>query len=100
MAKNAIGLTIAAEEYGSAFFKNGAAPSGVLEHPGTLKDPSRVRESWNATFGGSSNSGKIAVLEEGMKYAPISIPPNRLNSWKRGNSRLTRSRGSSVFRLT
>lgn len=77
MAKNAIGLTIAAEEYGSAFFKNGAAPSGVLEHPGTLKDPSRVRESWNATFGGSSNSGKIAVLEEGMKYTPISIPPEQ-----------------------
>ena len=38
MAKNAIGLAIAAEEYGSKFYANGAAPSGVLEHPGTLKD--------------------------------------------------------------
>jgi len=77
MAKNALGLAMATEEYGSAFFKNGAAPSAVLEHPGTLKDPSRVRESWNATFGGSSNSGKIAVLEEGMKYTPISIAPEQ-----------------------
>lgn len=76
MAKNAIGLAIAAEEYGSKFYANGAAPSGVLEHPGTIKDPSRVRESWTQTFGGSANANKIAVLEEGMKYTPISISPN------------------------
>ena len=76
MAKNAIGLAIAAEEYGSKFYANGAAPSGVLEHPGTLKDPGRVRESWQATFGGSANANKVAVLEEGMKYTPISISPN------------------------
>jgi HK97 family phage portal protein len=76
MAKNAIGLGIAAEEYGSKFYANGAAPSGVLEHPGTLKDPSKARESWQATFGGSSNSNKVAVLEEGMKYTPISINPS------------------------
>ena len=76
MAKNAIGLAIAAEEYGSKFYANGAAPSGVLEHPGTLKDPSKVRESWTQTFGGSSNANKVAVLEEGMKYTPISISPN------------------------
>lgn len=77
MAKNAIGLAIATEEYGSKFFANGAAPSGVLEHPGTIKDPARVRESWQSTFGGSHNSNKIAVLEEGMKYTPISISPEQ-----------------------
>lgn len=76
MSKNAIGLAIAAEEYGSKFYANGAAPSGVLEHPGTLKDPSKVRDSWSQTFGGSANSHKVAVLEEGMKYTPISISPN------------------------
>jgi HK97 family phage portal protein len=76
MAKNSIGLGIAAEEYGSKFYANGAAPSGVLEHPGTLKDPSKVRESWTQTFGGSANSNKVAVLEEGMKYTPISINPS------------------------
>lgn len=77
MAKNAIGLAIATEEYGAKFFANGAAPSGVLEHPGTIKDPARLRENWNATFGGSANSGKVAVLEEGMKYTPISISPEQ-----------------------
>ena len=76
MAKNAIGMSIACEEYGAKFFENGAAPSGVLEHPGTIKDPSKVRDSWMSQFGGSSNSHKIAVLEEGLKYTPISISPN------------------------
>ena len=77
MAKNAIGMAIACEEYGAKFFANGAAPSGVLEHPGTIKDPQRVRESWQSTFGGSGNANKIAVLEEGMKYTPISISPEQ-----------------------
>ena len=77
MAKNAIGLAIATEEYGAKFFANGAAPGGVLEHPGTIKDPARLRENWNSTFGGSANSGKVAVLEEGMKYTPISISPEQ-----------------------
>ena len=76
MAKNAIGLAIATEEYGSKFFANGAAPSGVLEHPGVLKDPAKLRDSWTQTFGGSHNANKIAVLEEGVKYTPISISPN------------------------
>lgn len=77
MAKNAIGLSMATEEFGSKFFANGAAPSGVLEHPSTIKDPQRVREAWQRQFGGSQNSGKIAVLEEGMKYTPISIAPEQ-----------------------
>ena len=77
MAKNAIGMAIACEEYGAKFFANGAQPGGVLEHPGTIKDPQRVRESWQSTFGGSGNSNRIAVLEEGMKYTPIAISPEQ-----------------------
>ena len=77
MARNAVGLAMAAEEYGAKFFANGAAPSGVLEHPGTIKDPERIRQSWQSTFGGSANSNKIAVLEEGLKYAPIAISPEQ-----------------------
>ena len=49
----------------------------MLEHPGTLKNPARVRDSWNAAFGGSDNSHKICVLEEGLKYSPISISPEQ-----------------------
>ena len=75
MAKNAVGMTLACEEYGASFFANGANPGGVLEHPGVLKDPSKVRESCNSVYRGVSNAHKIAVLEEGMKYQQIGIPP-------------------------
>ena len=77
MAKNAIGLAIATEEYGSKFFANGATPSGILEYPGTVKDPEKVRDSWTRGFSGSGNAHKVAVLEEGMKYTPISISPEQ-----------------------
>lgn len=67
MARNAVGMTMACEEYGASFFANGANPGGVLEHPGVLKDPAKVRDSWNAVYRGTTNAHKIAVLEEGMK---------------------------------
>ena len=77
MAKNAIGMAIATEEYGAKFFANGANPGGVLEHPGVVKDPARIRESWNAVYQGSSNAHRVAVLEEGMKFQSIGIPPEQ-----------------------
>lgn len=77
MAREAIGLAMATEEYGAKFFANGAAPGGVLEHPGTIKDPQKVKDSWNAAYQGSKNSHRVAVLEEGMKYTPIGISPEQ-----------------------
>ena len=75
MMKNALGTTMAVEKYGASFFKNGAQPSGVLEHPGILKNPDKLRENWTAIYGGSNNAHKVAVLEEGMQYKAISLPP-------------------------
>lgn len=77
MAKNAIGMAIATEEYGASFFANGANPGGVLEHPGVVKDPARVRESWNSVYQGTKNANRVAVLEEGMKFQSIGIPPEQ-----------------------
>ena len=77
MSKNAIGMAIACEEYGAKFFANGANPGGVLEHPGVVKDPKRVRDSWNAVYQGSGNAHRVAVLEEGMKFQSIGIPPEQ-----------------------
>ena len=77
MAKNAIGMSLATEEYGASFFANGANPGGVLEHPGVIKDIGRVKESWNSAYQGSGNAHKIAVLEEGMKFQAIGIPPEQ-----------------------
>ena len=75
MMKNSLGTTLAVEKYGSSFFKNGAQPSGVLEHPGVLKNPEKIRENWSDVYGGAGNAHKVAVLEEGMQYKAISLPP-------------------------
>ena len=75
MMKNSLGTTMAVEKYGSSFFKNGAQPSGVLEHPGVLKDPQKIRDNWTKAYGGPGNAHRVAVLEEGMQYKPISLPP-------------------------
>ena len=75
MAKNALGISIACEKYGASFFGNGANPSGTLEHPGVLKDPEKLRKAWEQAYGGANNH-RIAVLEEGMKYKPVTIPNN------------------------
>ena len=77
MAKNAIGMALATEEYGAAFFANGANPGGVLEHPGVIKDIQRVKDSWNSAYQGSGNAHRVAVLEEGMKFQAIGIPPEQ-----------------------
>ena len=74
MAKNAIGLSIACESFGNNFFANGARPSGILKTPTLIKDPEKLRESWQSMYGGE-NAGKVAILEEGMTYESISIPP-------------------------
>ena len=77
MAKNAIGMALATEEYGSKLFANDARPSVVLEHPGILKDPAKIRDSWNQIYRGSENAHKVAVLEEGMSVKTLSMPPEQ-----------------------
>lgn len=77
LAKQAIGTAIAVEEYGAKFFSNGASPGGVLEFPGTVKDIQRVKDSWNAGYQGTDNAHKVALLEEGAKFSPITIPPEQ-----------------------
>jgi len=79
LAKNAIGMSIASEEYGSKFFANGANPGGIITHPGTLGETplQNIKESWNNSYGGSGNAQRVAVLEEGMTYHQIGIPPEQ-----------------------
>ena len=77
MAKNAVGMALATEEFGAKFFANGAMPGIILKHPNVVKDIKRLRESWNALYEGSSNAHKTAVLEEGMSADTIGIPPEQ-----------------------
>lgn len=78
MAKEGIGLALAAEAYGATVFGNGSVPGGILEHPGELDETAygRIRENWNDSHGGISNANRIAILEEGMKYNKIGISPD------------------------
>jgi HK97 family phage portal protein len=76
-AKEALGLSMAAEEYGARFFANDSRPGGILEHPGNLSDAaqSRLKKSYEAANRGLENRHRVAILEEGMKWHQIGIPP-------------------------
>jgi len=79
LAKNAVGMAIATENYGAGFFANGANPGGVLEHPSSIKAEgiSKLRDAWEVIHKGAGNAGKVAVLEDGLKYHPISVSPEQ-----------------------
>jgi len=76
MARQSLGLGLAAERYGAAFFGNGAFPGVLLEHPAKLtKDAEdRLRASWKAMHQGPDRAHRTAVLEEGMKANALSVP--------------------------
>ena len=72
--RNLIAQEISLEEYVARFFANSARPSGILTMPGTLSAEAagRLRESWQKQQGGVFNSGRIAVLENGLTFSPVS----------------------------
>ena len=76
--RNSIGLGLAAEEFGSNFFSNGAHPSGIVEYPEGLKDNARKRlkKDLKEKHSGLGKEHKLMVFEHGMKYHQVSIPPN------------------------
>jgi len=78
LARNAIGLGQAAEKFGATFFGNGAQMAGVLKHPMELSEPAvkSLREQWEELYSGLDKAHRIAVLEEGMEYERIGIPPD------------------------
>ena len=74
VARNVLGLTMAAETYGSKFFRQGGRPQGVLSTPATLSDDQRkgLRQDWEAMNAGLQNANRIAVLWADLKYTPLS----------------------------
>lgn len=79
LAKESIGLGLATEEFGARFFKNGGSVSGVLESPDELGEDGRqnLRESFEETYSGLSKAHRLLILEEGMTYKQIGIPPDQ-----------------------
>lgn len=76
-AAESLGLTLAAQTFGAAFFGNSATLGGVLEHPNKLGDKAygNLKASLTQTHAGPYNAHKPMILEEGMKWNRIGIPP-------------------------
>lgn len=74
MAKESIGLGLAAEKFSTRFFRNNGVPGLVIEHPGKLSDQAKrnLKASWNQMQGGLENAHKAAIMEEGMKAHVLS----------------------------
>lgn len=78
-AAETLGISLALDKHAGAFFKNGANVGGILKHPGTLKAETakRLRESWSSNYSGVNNTGKTAILEEGMDFQVRTVPNNQ-----------------------
>lgn len=77
MARESLGSVVATERFGAAFFGNGARMSGALMHPGKLGDKAyaNLKQSLQQEHGGPFNAGRPIILEEGMKWEQLSVPP-------------------------
>lgn len=77
LAREALGLSMAMEEFGSRFFGNGTNVGGFLEHPNKLGDNAykNLKNSMEEKYAGLTNAHRLMILEEGMKYQQIGIPP-------------------------
>lgn len=76
MAKNAIGLSMAAEKYGAKFFAEGGTPKGILTMPNLVKNYDKIRETWREGMYNTRAGGNVAILEKGAEYKPVSISPS------------------------
>ena len=77
VAREAVAIGLAAQEYGARFYSNGANTGGIITAPGRLSIEAikRLKESWNRANAGLNNSHGTAILEEGMKYEKIGLDP-------------------------
>jgi HK97 family phage portal protein len=77
-ARETFGSALATERYAASTFRNGASMSGVLMHPEALDEASttRLRKSFEETYSGADKAGKVAVLEEGLKWQQVSVSPD------------------------
>lgn len=72
-----LGISIASQKYGAAFYGNGAHAGGVLKHPSELSEEAgnRLRKSYDDNNQGAGRSGKTILLEEGMEFQSTTINP-------------------------
>jgi HK97 family phage portal protein len=98
-ARGLVGMGLAVEEFGARFFRNGARPGGILQHPGVLDDDGfeRLKATWQASYGGLSNAHRLAILEEGMTYQQVGVPPDEAQFLE--SMKFNRSQIASIYRV-
>jgi HK97 family phage portal protein len=99
LAREAIGLGLATEKFGSSLFENGAKPSGVLKHPKVLLTPAqdRLKTQFADRHSGLDNAHKPLILEEGMDWVPLSINPDDAQFLE--TRKFQRSEIAGIFRV-
>lgn len=77
-ARGAVVGALQADQYARSTFANGASMSGVLSHPENIGEEAseRLRKSFEATYSGTSKAGRVAILEEGLRWQQISVSPD------------------------
>lgn len=75
-AAMAAGLGMNIQENASSFFQNASLPGAVLVAPGAISDETAesLKKNFSDHYSGR-NSGKIAVLADGLQYVPLSSIP-------------------------
>jgi len=77
LGMQSVGLSLASEQYGAAFFGSGGMPIVALKHPRKLTPDAKkdLREGWFKDHGGVTNFFNPAILEGGLELEVISIKP-------------------------
>jgi HK97 family phage portal protein len=88
-----------ARDFSNKVLTNNATPRGVLTTDGDLSDEAyaNIKESWNAAHGGVDNSSRVAILEAGLKFNPISMSPEDLQLLD--SQQLSRTEIAGIFRV-
>lgn len=88
-----------ARDHANSVYTNGATPRGVLETEGVLSDDAyeNLKASWGASHGGSSNANKVAILESGVQFKPVSMSPADVQLLE--SRKYSRSEIAGMFRV-
>lgn len=94
-AMSSAGVSLASQKNQANFYKGGSHLDGVLEHPKKISKEaaSSLRDSWHQLYGSGNSDNRVAILEEGMAYKPISVTPEAakyLETLKEGNYDIAR----------
>lgn len=99
--QNRLALNVAYQQqkFSERFYANGVKLSGVLEHPQKLSKEAgeRLRENWTAAYAGAQNAGKVAILEEGMKFNALLMPLDDAQYIE--TAKLSREEIAGIFRM-